>query len=260
MTQRTTETEREYEYLPDGQVIEMTGKEDGLFDSHMVNAKAFVEFISSQCNHDLNTSKFVQWIDSFRTYYITSDGWQLLGSMYNISAVITGTKTLTDSNGNAIGVEATASLRRMTDDEIIGGGVSVCLFDDTRDSYGEEPSLGRQYLTAYGMAQTRAISRAFKHKLSFITALANFETTPAEEMRGIKPSGNQQMNNTPPRQSGRVYASPDGQIKLCKTCDERIQYIENPVNGPFWRCDNFEKCGFQITSWDWADQLEGKIK
>ena len=257
MTQRAMETEREYEYLPDGQVIDMTAKEDGLFDTHSANADAFVEFINNQSNHNLRNSPFVLWLEQWGKFYITADGWQLLGSMYNITAMITETKPLKNASGNDIGVEATAILRRVNDDVIVGGGVGACLFDDMQ---GAEGLLAKQYVTAYGMAQTRAISRAFRHKLSFIAALANVATTPAEEMRGMKPSGDQQFNNAPPRQSGRVYASPDGQIKMCETCDERIQYIENPVNGPFWRCDNFEKCGYQITSWAWADQLEGKIK
>jgi hypothetical protein len=70
-------------------------------------------------------------------------------------------------------------VRRAFDDKLVQQGMSVC-------SNLEINRAGNNESDIIGMAQTRTISRSLKNLLDFVLHAAGMESTPGEEMQGVK--------------------------------------------------------------------------
>jgi hypothetical protein len=78
------------------------------------------------------------------------------------------------STDGIIKYKAVVSLVRISNGDKIGSGFAIC----------SNKEKGKQYFDEYaivGMAQTRAISRAYRNAFGWIVKLAGYETTPVEE-------------------------------------------------------------------------------
>lgn len=105
--------------------------------------------------------------------HVQVEGWQLLGSMTGVFAVVTETKPIVDSQGGS-GWEARCEARTM-DGQVVGAADAMC----TRS---ESTWKSRDDYAIRSMAQTRATSKALKGPLGFIVKLAGYSSTPAEEI------------------------------------------------------------------------------
>lgn len=100
--------------------------------------------------------------------HVRVEGWQLLGSMVGVYAVVTSTNPIEN------GWEARCEARTLAG-QVVGAADAQC----TRD---EKTWKNRDDYALRSMAQTRAISKALKSPLGFIVSLAGYSATPAEEM------------------------------------------------------------------------------
>ncbi len=96
-------------------------------------------------------------------------GWQTLGSMLGITAIITATNKIDK------GYEAFAEARLVGTGAVIGRAEAQC----TRS---EPLWTDRAEYALRSMAQTRAMSRSLKGPLGFVISLAGYSSTPAEEV------------------------------------------------------------------------------
>tara|TARA_R100001530_G_scaffold133737_1_gene107580 strand:+ start:736 stop:1503 length:768 start_codon:yes stop_codon:yes gene_type:complete len=105
--------------------------------------------------------------------HIFYEGWQTLGEFFNCSAVVEWTKSMWH-NDKIIGWEARANIVN-SQGQIVSSCEAMCAKDEKnwkdRDSYALR-----------SMAQTRACSKAFRQKFSWVAVLAGYSATPAEEM------------------------------------------------------------------------------
>ena len=128
--------------------------------------------------------------------YVLADGWQYIGARFGVFA----STSLIERSEDGFIVECILA----TNDGIkVGSGIGVCQMYDQLTERGR-PS--QKDVTALGMAQTRAISRAFRARYSWVVAAAGFTTTPAEEMYGIDTFDNQ--DTTPPAKATRPRQAP----------------------------------------------------
>lgn len=105
--------------------------------------------------------------------YVNVEGWQFAGLSLGVVPIITKVEpTLIDSTGK-VSYRAEVELRRLKDDKQVGFGVAICSPDERSDRKDE-------YAIA-AMAQTRAISRAYRNTFGWIMKMAGYEVTPAEE-------------------------------------------------------------------------------
>lgn len=106
--------------------------------------------------------------------YLQVEAWQLLATFCNLSPVITETKYV--ELGEARGWEARCEVLNRNG-QVVAAGEAMCMSD--------EPNwAGKPLFQLRSMAQTRAIGKALRTKLSFIVVLAGYEPTPAEEVEG----------------------------------------------------------------------------
>jgi hypothetical protein len=111
--------------------------------------------------------------------HLKAEGWQVLGEAYHYYSQ-TGNSTDLIRNpqtGLVEGVKATATIVDQFG-AIRGSADSYCFGSEK----GKENHTAAQWA---GMAQTRAVSRAFKQGLSWIAIIAGYSPTPAEEMDGV---------------------------------------------------------------------------
>src|SRR5689334_11918113 len=105
--------------------------------------------------------------------YPQVEAWQTIGRMDNVAAreIPGGIHRLEDG-----GWEAEVELIRLSDGMRVGYGSALC------GTAGDNPWAGRPIHVQRSMAVTRATSRAFRQRYSWIMALAGYEPTPADEM------------------------------------------------------------------------------
>jgi hypothetical protein len=129
--------------------------------------------------------------------HIGVDGWQLLGAMLGVTAVVTHTEKIDDLTWKAT-VEA-----RDQHGRVVGQADALCSGREKRGPWKNADDYAR-----CSMAQTRATSKALKGPLGFVLSLAGYATTPAEEMTFAEPdvSGAQ----TPAPTSSRTHGSRPG--------------------------------------------------
>lgn len=156
--------------------------------------------------------------------HVEIQGWQTVGGMVGVHAVITRTERITDDQG-ATGWEARAEARTMSG-VIVGTADSQC-------SRSEANWKSKDDFSLRSMAQTRACSRALQAPLRWVIELAGFAGTPAEEM-----------------DYGQAVAEEHDGGPSCPTCNSSVwDNSADPNRGkrPKWKCKD-KSCGW--ASWD----------
>ena len=124
--------------------------------------------------------------------YVQVEGWQYLGSCLGIMPVVERVENL--STETEIKYETTVALKRLSNDQIIGRGISVCSNREAKRRNSDE-------YVIKSMSQTRAIGKAFRNNFAWVIKAAGYEATPAEEMDGVFPepvAGNPVAGNPAP--------------------------------------------------------------
>jgi hypothetical protein len=104
--------------------------------------------------------------------YVHVEAWQFCGGVLKVFPVVTELVDLSDDK--VVKYRAQVELRRVTG-ELIGGGIAIC----------SNKEKGKQFFDEYAvasMAQTRAVSKAYRNAFGWLMKLAGYEATPAEEM------------------------------------------------------------------------------
>lgn len=129
------------------------------------------------------------------------EAWQTLGSMLGVFPIKEWVREKPwpdpvpealrehHKQGLAFGFEASFSATR-TDGAVIGGGEAICL--RTESNWINSPDYALE-----SMAQTRATSKALAAPLRFVMTLAGYQSTPAEEMEGLRGRGSGRASNRP---------------------------------------------------------------
>ena len=137
--------------------------------------------------------------------YLHVEAWEIIGRGYNVGATIEWSRPLPDG-----GWEARALV--VTDDGIpIGAAESEC------GTEGDSPWNKRASYAQRSMAQTRAVSKALRIRLSWVVILAGYAATPFEEMPEddrnevrqdpIQPSGQWTMSDAQKRRLWAIMKS-----------------------------------------------------
>jgi hypothetical protein len=107
--------------------------------------------------------------------YLQLEAWQLLGKFCNVHGVVETVQPV--EYFGAKGFESKAIVRD-SDGVVIAAAEAICMDD--------EPNWkGKPLFQLKSMAQTRALSKAFRSSLSFIVSIAGYAPTPLEEMEGV---------------------------------------------------------------------------
>jgi hypothetical protein len=137
--------------------------------------------------------------------YVTVDGWQTLGSMLGVTAVVVSTREVADGDW-----EARAEARTL-DGRVVGAADAMCLKAEGGNWGPKATSNARR-----AMAQTRAMSRALRGPLGFVVNLAGYAATAAEEMPvgpPVEPEVQQNADWIETGRSERIEASVKAAIK-----------------------------------------------
>lgn len=137
--------------------------------------------------------------------HIYVEAWQLLGQFAGLSAETEVQSCEVDGIKGAI---ATATLRDKDGNEA-GGAEAYCMRDEP--NWKNKP-----WFQLASMAQTRAVSKAFRNRLSWIAVLAGYSGTPAEEMEGIQGESKKDSPSAShkPTEGNGVKVITEGQRKL----------------------------------------------
>jgi len=116
------------------------------------------------------------YVDVEGRKFVTCEGWQVLGALLKCTAKITN---VTKTNE---GYYAEAEISNI-EGKVLGKGQALCKFDETitRKDGTTFKRWDNEFKTL-SMAQTRAVSKAFRLSFSWILKIAGYEVTPAEEM------------------------------------------------------------------------------
>ena len=109
--------------------------------------------------------------------YLEVEAWQFIGFQAGINVEMQEVIPVLDAEGNTIAYRARANLIR--GGEVFSSGIMECGMDSfpTRGKEGRE-----KHKACMSAAQTWAVSKAYRNRLSFIARMAGYEPTPAEEM------------------------------------------------------------------------------
>lgn len=108
--------------------------------------------------------------------HVGIEGWQTLGAMLGVSAVVTHTGEVGGAGSGDWEARAEA---RATDGRVVGAADAMCMKAEGGNWGPKASSNDRR-----AMAQTRAMSRALRGPLGFVVTLAGYSATAAEEMPG----------------------------------------------------------------------------
>ena len=103
--------------------------------------------------------------------YVLVEGWQFMGGMLGIEAIVTGLEN--HSNENEIKYHCTVEM--IKGDRMLSRGFAICSNKEQKKKSFDEYAIA-------SMAQTRAIGKAYRLKLGWLMKLAGYEGTPAEEI------------------------------------------------------------------------------
>lgn len=126
--------------------------------------------------------------------YLEFEDWQTVGRFYGYTAGSEGQPEFVELGG-ARGFKATAVA--IDSRGVVRSRATAYCMDD-EDRWGKAPT----YQLA-SMAQTRANAKALRNVLSWVTVLAGYKATPAEEMDGVKTAPAARAANGPAA-TGRV--------------------------------------------------------
>jgi len=118
-----------------------------------------------------------EWVKIGAGKHLCIEGWVTLGNFFGLGA---RSKILDDKRDNGdIFVKASSSIVRCDT------GIEVAYAEQIATRFGMRAKMGGREINdheVYGMAQTRATSRAYANILRGIAKKLGFNTTPAEEM------------------------------------------------------------------------------
>jgi hypothetical protein len=116
--------------------------------------------------------------------YVQVEGWKSIAAEDGCCPAIESIEWVEAAGNRPSGVRAKAVLRRLSD-----GMVITSAFGFVGDD--ESTWKGRPQFAKEGMAQTRSLSRACKHRYDYVVVLmgTQYSTTPAEEMTGSEEGG-----------------------------------------------------------------------
>lgn len=100
------------------------------------------------------------------------EAWEILGQFAGLSAVINDAEPI-EVDG-VKGAKASVTIVD-ADQKTVGGAIAYCMRDE--GNWKNKP-----WFQLASMAQTRAVSKAFRIKLGWVAVLAGYSGTPAEEM------------------------------------------------------------------------------
>lgn len=151
--------------------------------------------------------------------YLEFEDWQTVGRFYGYTAGVEEAPEFVELGG-ARGFKATA-VALDSKGVIRSRATAYCMDDEER--WGKAPT----YQLA-SMAQTRANAKALRNVLSWVTVLAGYKATPAEEMDGVK------------RTTGSSPERPTAGIQPCPKCNTAKKVIRSKYaakDGTFpWVC------------------------
>lgn len=154
--------------------------------------------------------------------YLEFEDWQTVGRFYGYTAGAEEAPEFVELGG-ARGFKATAVA--LDSRGIVRSRATAYCMDD-EDRWGKAPT----YQLAR-MAQTRANAKALRNVLSWVTVLAGYKATPAEEMDGVKsaprPSAGAHGADAPCPKCGKSamhsqWAKP-GATHYCKVCKLKFE-------------------------------------
>lgn len=152
--------------------------------------------------------------------HVKVEGWQTLGSMLGVTAVLTKTEELPEGGGYKAYVEA----RKLSNEQVVGRAEALC----TR---GESRWKERDDYAVLSMAQTRATSKALRGPLGFVVQLAGYNPTPAEEITEAPqvPKPQNARDRTPFNNDKSVHTSKSGEEPATQA---QLNYIEQLGGDP----------------------------
>lgn len=174
--------------------------------------------------------------------YLEFEDWQTLGRFYGVTVKVTETKPVLSPTAKVettVGYEARAVALR-SDGMEISAAEAMCLND-------EKNWKDRPLFMLRSMAQTRACAKALRNVLGWVTILAGYKATPAEEVLGLKgetlPEGPAkktsitQVRKRPPKEDTKLepFIAPD---ELFRRLGERIG-----------RCETIQQLNWILESW-----------
>ena len=106
--------------------------------------------------------------------FVNVEGWQIAGAFVGITPIVTKVENLSD--GDCYKYRAEVKLVQYGSDTPIGYGVAICTNREANKRNFDEYAV-------CSMAQTRAISKAYRLAIGYLMKLAGYEATPAEEMQ-----------------------------------------------------------------------------
>jgi hypothetical protein len=150
-----------------------------------------------------------------KSRHITRPGWQLLGSMYRVTAgIVPGSSQFREFPGNINGWEATAEAIYVPTGARISTADGMCLNDEP--NWDERPTKNDPHAVVplfqlRSMAQTRACSKVLSNLLSYVAIMAGCSGTSAEEM-SAEPMLNGNGQTTSSAAPQRAQANGNGTI------------------------------------------------
>jgi len=105
--------------------------------------------------------------------FVNVEGWQYAGSRLGIVPIVE--HVINVSSDQEIKYQAKVTLFDMRSQHTVGAGFAICSNKESGKKFYQEFAIA-------SMAQTRAIGKAYRNILAWITRAAGYEPTPAEEM------------------------------------------------------------------------------
>ena len=109
--------------------------------------------------------------------FVHVEGWQFAGASMGMRAVVESVDNL-DPLKEAGEIKYSATVKIYKGDQVVGAGVGFCSNKEKSKKYFDEYAI-------IAMAQTRAISRAYRNSVGWIMKLAGYESTPFEEASAV---------------------------------------------------------------------------
>ena len=112
--------------------------------------------------------------------YLHVEAWELIGAFAGVRAETDSVEAIS-ANDLIVGYQAKVVLVNTADGTRLGGGaIAMCGMDEFVTK--GQKTQGAKHNSAMSMAQTRAVSKAFRMNFSYVAVLGGYAPTPAEEM------------------------------------------------------------------------------
>lgn len=106
--------------------------------------------------------------------YVMVEGWQFAGGMMGLFPRVVKVENLATGKWMA-----QVEIINTKTKEVMGTGFAICSKEEMKKKSFDEYAI-------LSMAQTRAIGKAYRNLIGWVMKLSGYESTPAEEMKGVK--------------------------------------------------------------------------